>query len=115
MRELEPALSEAVIGGALVPGGNVDNRRLCRALEIAIRRAGVRVVNGAEVTAVASSGGHVSGVDTATERFGADLVVLAAGAWSSNIRNVEPLPPVRPQRGQIRVGVPKCSLRIFTQ
>jgi glycine oxidase len=33
--------------------------------------------------------------------LGADLVVLAAGAWSSSIDNVEPRPPVAPQRGQI--------------
>ena len=31
----------------------------------------------------------------------ADLVVLAAGAWSGSIGNVEPRPPVAPQRGQI--------------
>jgi glycine/D-amino acid oxidase-like deaminating enzyme len=37
------------------------------------------------------------------------VVVLAAGAWSGAIEHVEPVPPVRPQRGQIlaldQVGV----------
>jgi glycine oxidase len=40
-------------------------------------------------------------VETSERRFNADLVVLAAGAWSCQIENVEPLPPVGPQRGQI--------------
>ena len=41
LQALEPALSERLAGGLLVAGGNVDNRRLCKALEIAVRRAGV--------------------------------------------------------------------------
>jgi glycine oxidase len=63
LRELEPALSSDMAGGLLVPGGNVDNRRLCKALEIAVRRAGVRIEAGVEVTGIATSGGHVRGVD----------------------------------------------------
>src|SRR5690349_9351491 len=43
LRELEPSLSSGVVGGLLVSGGNVDNRRLCRALELAARRAGVAI------------------------------------------------------------------------
>src|SRR5712691_7633830 len=34
LRELVPGISQDVVGGLLAPGGNVDNRRLCRALEI---------------------------------------------------------------------------------
>jgi glycine oxidase len=101
LNELEPALSKKLEGGLLVPGGNVDNRRLCRALEIAVRRAGVTIETGAEVRALATSGRRVTGVETADRSFNADLVVLAAGAWSGTIRNVEPRPPVAPQRGQI--------------
>ena len=76
-----------------------------------MRRAGVTIHTGAEVRALARSGGRVSGVATAEARFSADLVVVAAGAWSATIDQLEPRPPVRPQRGQIlaldqtRVGV----------
>ncbi len=98
---LEPALSPDLAGGLLVPGGNVDNRRLCKALEIAARRAGVQIETGVEVTGVATAGGHVRGVEIGDGRRGADLVVLAAGAWSATIANLKPLPPVAPQRGQI--------------
>jgi glycine oxidase len=53
------------------------------------------------VRAIASSSGRVTGVLTNDGDFGADLVVLAAGAWSGFVDNVSPTPPVRPQRGQI--------------
>jgi glycine oxidase len=102
LRELEPSLAEDLPGGLKVPGGNVDNRRLCRALEISIRRAGVSLLTATEVRGVASSGGHVSGVATADgTSMSADLVVLAAGAWSGGIDGVSPRAPVSPQRGQI--------------
>ena len=101
LQKLEPGISQHVLGGLLVPGGNVDNRRLCRALEIAVRWAGVTIETGAEVRRVATSGRRVIGVETADRQYTADLVVLAAGAWSGTIRSVEPRPPVAPQRGQI--------------
>jgi glycine oxidase len=101
LRELEPSLAEDLPGGLSVPGGNVDNRRLCRALEIAVRRAGVRIQTGAEVRRVTTTGGRVIGVETSDQQFGADLIVIAAGAWSSTIEGLSPTPPVRPQRGQI--------------
>jgi glycine oxidase len=139
LRELEPTLNSTLAGGLLVPGGNVDNRRLCKALEIAVRRAGVQIETGVEVTAIATTNGKVRGVEisptsalsstrsirqgsaehtrsavghgTDQYRHAADLVVLAAGAWSATIRNLSPTPPVAPQRGQIlaldqsRVGI----------
>jgi glycine/D-amino acid oxidase-like deaminating enzyme len=75
----------------------------------------VRIEPGVEVTGIATSGGHVRGVDVSptsatndqrqdgstANRRGADLVVLAAGAWSATIKHVRPTPPVAPQRGQI--------------
>lgn len=101
LHALEPALGPRLVGGLRVPGGNVDNRRLCRALEIAARRAGVRIETGVEVQSIATHGGAVTGVATADRTISADLIVLAAGAWSATIRNVQPVPRVAPQRGQI--------------
>jgi glycine oxidase len=102
LHALEPALSPALEGGLLVPGGNVENRRLCRALEIAARRAGVRAESGVEVQAITTSNSRVTGVVTTAEQtVPGDLIVLAAGAWSAQIGNVRPVPPVAPQRGQL--------------
>jgi glycine oxidase len=101
LREAEPALAPNVAGALLVPGGNVEPRRLCRALEIAAQRASVNVCSGVEVLGVRADGQRVTGVDTSEGTLEADRVVLAAGAWSAKIRGVRPIPPVRPQRGQI--------------
>jgi glycine oxidase len=101
LRGLEPALSPEVRGGLLVQGGNVENRRLCRALEISVRRAGVRIDTGVEATKVVTSAGRITGVEANTGSYEASLVILAAGAWSASIGNIELAPPVRPQRGQI--------------
>ena len=101
LAELEPGLADDIPGGLLVPGGNVDNRRLCRALEIAARRAGVAIKTGSEVRALNTIGGRVAGVQTSASDYSADLVVVAAGAWSSDIQNLPHTTPVRPQRGQI--------------
>jgi len=101
VHDLEPALAPNIRGALRVAGGNVEVRRLCRALEIAARRAGVAIVSGAEVRALRSEAARVTGVETADGVVSADLVVLAAGAWCAAIRGVQPLPRVRPQRGQI--------------
>jgi glycine oxidase len=101
LRKLEPAISEELPGGLRVSGGNVENRRLCRALEIAIRRAGVVVEGSSEVIKIEISGGRATGVRTTEAAYSADVVVMAAGAWSREIEGLQPTPPVRPQRGQI--------------
>ncbi len=101
LRKEEPELAPGICGALSVPGGNVEPRRLCRALEIAARRAGVVINTGSEVRAIASSGGRAAGVMTSEGQSAADLVVLAAGAWSHGISGVSPAPQVRPQRGQI--------------
>src|SRR5579864_4202384 len=98
LRQAEPLIAEDIPGGVLVAGGNVDNRRLCRALELSIRRAGVSVVTGTEVRALTTASGRVSGVATNEGSFGADLVILAAGAWSAGIDGLVPRPRVAPQK-----------------
>lgn len=113
LREAEPALGPMVVAGQLLPGGNVENRRAVRALELALRRGGGSVVAGAQVTAVLSTGGRVTGVRTADgDEHGADVVVLAAGSWSGRVPGVDPPIPVVPQRGQIlALGNPDRPLR----
>lgn len=101
LREAEPALGPAVLAGQLLPGGNVENRRATRAAELAVERAGGRVMSGALVTAVLERNGRVGGVGTVEGDLEADVVVLAAGSWSGRIPGVAPPVPVVPQRGQI--------------
>jgi glycine oxidase len=102
LREAEPALGPAVVAGQLLPGGNVENRRAVRALELALRHAGARIVPGAQVAEILSSGGRATGVRTLEgEEYRAEVVVLAAGSWSGRIPGIDPPIPVVPNRGQI--------------
>jgi glycine oxidase len=56
------------------------------------------------VRAISSNGGRVDGIVLADgSKVAADVVVLAAGAWSRNIAGLPPelRPPVRPIKGQM--------------
>jgi len=101
LREAEPAIGPSIVAGLLRPGGQIDNRRLCRALEVAVRRAGVSLVYGAAVTEILRQGDRVSGVRTLEGDILAPVVVNAAGSWSRQIPGCDPLIPVVPQRGEI--------------
>jgi glycine oxidase len=101
LRKVEPALGPNVIGGLLRPGGQIDNRRLVRALEVALRRAGVNLVYGAQVTEILRDGDKVTGVRTLEGDILAPIVVNAAGSWSRQIPGCDPVIPVVPQRGEI--------------
>ncbi|HEY8477382.1 MAG TPA: glycine oxidase ThiO [Chloroflexota bacterium] len=101
LRAEEPALAAGVVAAKLSPGGHVENRRLVRALELAVRQQGVRVVSGAAVVEVLHEGGRVRGVRTLLGDVPASAVVLAAGSWSGQIRGTMLDLPVVPQRGQI--------------
>jgi glycine oxidase len=101
LREAEPSLGPSIVAGLLRPGGQIDNRRLCRALEVAVRRAGVNLVYGASVTEVIHEGNKVVGVRTLEGDVSAPIVVNAAGSWSRQIPGCDPVIPVVPQRGEI--------------
>jgi glycine oxidase len=101
VQSAEPALGPAVVAGLLMPGGQIDNRRLLRALELDLERAGVSVKSGAAVTEVTYTGDRVTGTRTLAGDFTSPIVVNAAGSWSGRIPGMLPEVPVVPQRGQI--------------
>lgn len=105
LRDAEPALGPAVVAACWKAGGNVENRRLCKALEISARRSGVEIRTGAEVRQILLEKERVVGVQlgapAGTEVVSASRVVVAAGAWSGAIAGCQPIVPVLPQRGQI--------------
>ena len=106
-REREPALAPTVRLALEAPDDHsVDPRLVLAALRTACERAGVAMREHAAVAALEldDAGGRVTGLRLAGgERIGAAAVVLAAGAWSSQ---VDGLPAhariaVRPVKGQI--------------
>lgn len=102
-RALEPRLAPGVAGAVLAEGDAVvDPRQVVRALAIALDGAGGELVIGVDAR-LESDGSSVTGVSTQVGEFGAPLVVLCAGAWSTQLdgRVGETTPAVRPVKGQI--------------
>jgi len=104
-RAREPRLAGKIAGALFSPQDHqVDNRKLAQALRIAAEVAGAEIREHCPVKEIFVQAGQARGVvleDGATVI--ADIVVLAAGAWSRTIGGVPPdrRPPVRPVKGQM--------------
>jgi glycine oxidase len=81
----------------------VDNRKLAAALKAAFVGAGGVLHEHTAITGVDIQGGRATGVLAGETRHAADIVVLAAGAWSREIPGLPAAarPPVRPLKGQM--------------
>jgi len=104
VKEREPWLNPRTAAGVFSPADHqVDNRRLTAACRMAFERAGGRVHEQADVTAVDVVAGRCRGVVVGDRPVAADITVLAAGAWSRGIAGLPPgaVPPVRPVKGQM--------------
>jgi len=103
-RRLEPYLHPGLAAAVLSRGDHqVDNRRVVAALRRAFLAAGGALHEHAPVAAVEIAGDRVAGLRVGETRHAADIVVLAAGAWSAEIAGLPPAarPPVRPVKGQM--------------
>jgi glycine oxidase len=104
-RKREPHLAGKLAGAVWSPQDHqVDNRKLAAALRIAAERAGASIREHTPVKEIALANGRASGLILADDtKVTADVVVLAAGAWSRTIAGVAPelRPPVRPIKGQL--------------
>jgi len=104
-RAREPHLAGKIAGALFSPEDHqVDNRKLAQALRIAAEASGATIHEHRPVKEISLQGGRAKGVvlDDGTT-VPADLVVLAAGAWSRGIGGLPPdrRPPVRPVKGQM--------------
>ena len=103
-RRLEPCLSDKVRCALRFPKDyRVDNRKLVQALLIANERLSVRLLSGCEVRGLKIENDKVTGIDTSRGLIETNMVVIAAGAWSSRIDSSKELAEidVEPVRGQM--------------
>jgi glycine oxidase len=104
VRRREPHLAPGLAGALFSPEDHqVDNRKLIVALHRAAVGAGARVHEGRGVRQIIVDQDRAVGVELDDgSRAGADVVVLAAGAWSRGIAGLPAAmrPPVRPVKGQ---------------
>ena len=104
-RAREPHLAGKIAGALFSPEDHqVDNRKLVQALRVAAEGAGATICEHRPVKEIVVQGGRAKGVLLQDETVAAaDIVVLAAGAWSRGIAGLPPdgRPPVRPLKGQV--------------
>jgi glycine oxidase len=114
-RALEPNLSPLVRSALRFPRAwVVENRKLCDALARASRRAGVEVLEHTEAVSIKTAGGRVAAVETSRGTLATSAVVVACGAWSSQLpveisddaadqsnAGATTTPRIEPVRGQI--------------
>jgi glycine oxidase len=104
-RAREPHLAGKIAGALFSPEDHqVDNRKLVQALHVAAEVAGATICEHRPVKEIVVQGGRAKGVLLQDETVAAaDIVVLAAGAWSRGIGGLPPdrQPPVRPLKGQV--------------
>ena len=104
-RAREPHLAGKIAGALFSPEDHqVDNRKLVQALRVAAEAAGATICEHRPVKEIVVQGGRAKGVLLQDQTVAAaDIVVLAAGAWSRGIAGLPPdgRPPVRPLKGQM--------------
>src|SRR3954470_11489893 len=103
VRDAEPQLGDAAIGGLLIEShGYVNAAELTRALAAAARRRGAQLIERSRVRAIRARNGEMI-VDTNRGSLTGGAVVLCAGSWSAgiSIEGLSAAVPVRPVRGQL--------------
>ena len=100
---LEPTLTSNLQGSIrYVDEAHVHNGRLTIALAEAAQRTGAELRSGEPAVALIREEGRVVGVRTPSETVYAEAVVIANGAWSSElVRPLGLMLPVKPMRGQM--------------
>jgi glycine oxidase len=104
-RTREPRLAGKIAGALFSPQDHqVNNRKLAQALRVAAEVAGAKIQEQRPVTEIVAHGGRATGVRLEDGiMVAADIVVLAAGAWSRTIGGLpsDRRPPVHPVKGQM--------------
>ncbi|MGP9075883.1 glycine oxidase ThiO [Geobacillus thermodenitrificans subsp. calidus] len=118
--EIEPRLAmEAIVEAMYIEGdGQVSAPDLAAALVHAAVSAGARLYEYTEVLNIRSdAGGHH--LDTTGGTFSAEAVVIASGAWASQLGNLLGLPlsvsPVKGECVMVRTPVPLLQATVFAK
>jgi glycine oxidase len=99
-RALEPNISPQVRYALRFPNDyQVENRRLIQALVVSNQKSGVNLATNCEGRSLRIEHERVTGVDTSSGFFSAPTVIVAAGAWTSQITHARVA--VSPVRGQM--------------
>ncbi|MBI3653974.1 MAG: glycine oxidase ThiO [Acidobacteria bacterium] len=112
LERLEPAVTKQATRAIFMADDlQVENRLLMLALAVAIRRAGVTVIEGEAVTEVLLDHQQVAGVVCGSAKIYAGAVVIAAGSWSGALLEKFGVEAITiPARGQM-IAVQSAAIR----
>ena len=83
---MEPHLqAESCIGAAYSMEGHLNPFKFCLAFANAARRNGANLLAHSPVTGINRQSNKITLIQTENERYSADVVILAAGAWSGKL------------------------------
>lgn len=96
LKELEPNLTSTIFGAMHAPNdGHVSPVKLASAYAEGAKRLGGSLLEYTEVTELLVESGRVTGVKTNTTHYYSDHVVVAGGAWTSQLLKELPIIPVK--------------------
>ncbi|MCG9129415.1 glycine oxidase ThiO [Candidatus Poribacteria bacterium] len=104
VREIESALSPRVSAAIQCETDyQVDNRLMVTALKTAYLNNGGVLHENSPIEKIHTKDCHVEGIETQDGFQPAEIVILSAGCWSSQVNGIpdEFCPPVRPVKGQM--------------
>ena len=102
LRVIEPELGKYDTALWFPDIGQVRNPRLMKSLRRALDLDGIEVKENTTVTKICSRQGKVYGVETEQGDFGADHIIVTAGAWSGELlASLSIEAKIRPIRGQM--------------
>ena len=111
-RELEPELSPDIAGATWSAlDGEVNPIALTQGLALGARGLGAEILTRTEVNSFVRDKGSVQAVHTNRGRFEAQVIVLAAGVWTTGLGSMLGMYiPVTPRKGQLVVTQPARPL-----
>jgi sarcosine oxidase, subunit beta len=113
-RSIEPEANPALLGYMYMPlRAQADPKKVTRAFTSAAERSGARVLVNHEVTTIRVRTDETYLIETAQGMFGADTLIIAAGAWCRVIGVMLGVQiPIIPVRGQMW-ATERLSPRVF--
>ena len=112
LHKVEPGLSPAISGGALLEGiAQINPLRVVGELAQHASQFGAHIYTDTELIGVEMKRGKVAAVLTNRGRIATGTIVIAAGSWSSQVGRLLGLRvPVWPQKGHILVTEPMSAM-----
>ncbi len=88
----------------------LDPRLMTQGFAVAARQHRARLLEYSPVSGLIREDGRITGAESVGEIYRAEKVVLAGGAWSGLLPDVEPRIPVYPVKGEVLLLQAECPL-----